>query len=152
MKKLNIRILSAILAIIVFVTNCPVVTSANEGFSITCDGDEVTQVEFYKNEKLEVSADNLLAGASRQWQIQIPGTDMWIDIYGQTGQKLKLSYALLGSLLNAEHSATVRCAAISDGEAVAYTEELVAIVNERPTTVRKTTSEDLGIPKKLDVD
>ena len=135
MKQFHKRIISAVLAIVLFTSNFPVLTQAGSGFSIACEGETVSQVEFYANEKLTVSAENL-PGGSYQWQINIPGTDQWVNIQGQTGQTLNLTYALLGSLMDGSRSASVRCAAMNGSEAIEYSNPLRATVLEEVTKVQ----------------
>ena len=131
MSKLNKRIMSAVLAFILFMTNIPVVGSAdNSTFAITYEGETVKKVEFYNHEKITVCAENIPEG-SHQWQIKIPGTEQWVNIHGQTDAEIGLSYAVVGSLL-VDDSAYVRCAAISEGLEIAHTATLRVTVKEEP--------------------
>lgn len=127
--KLNKRVMSTLLAFVLFLSCCPVVSLASDGFAIAHEGRSVSQVTFDKHEKIEVSAENIPEG-TYQWQIKVPGTDLWVNIHGQTGQTIKLSYALLGSLLDGD-SSHVRCAAVSNGEEVAHTAMLCATITEK---------------------
>lgn len=134
MTKLNKRILSALLAAILFLTNFPMVSSASNDFAITYEGKTVSQVEFFEHEKITVSAQGN-PGSDYQWQIQIPGTEQWVNIQGQTGQTIKLSKAVVGSLL-VNGSAYVRCAAINDGEEIDHTAALrTTVKKEEPAPV-----------------
>ena len=119
--KLNKRILSAVLAFVLFVSNFPVVGFASSGFSITYEGSGAAHVQINTREKVAVTAENLPADCSYQWQILVPGTDFWVDIQGACESSLYLTYALLGSLLDSANVANVRCAAMSAGQAVEYT-------------------------------
>ena len=127
-KKLNKRILSALLALVLLLTNFPVIGFADGSFSIMLDGNVVKQVEFHENEKITVTAENN-PGSGYQWQIRIPGTEQWVNIYGQTGQTISLSKAVVGSLMSGG-SAYVRCAAISDGEEIDHTAALRTMVKK----------------------
>ena len=122
MTKLNKRFLSALLAVILLLTNFPVVSAASDSFAIYYEGETVTEVEFYEHERITVSAEGI-PGGSYQWQIQIPGTEQWVNIQGQTSQTINLSKAVVGSLMM-NGSAYVRCAAISDGEEIDHTAAL----------------------------
>ena len=134
MTKLNKRIMSALLAAILFLTNFPMVSSASNDFAITYEGKTVSQVEFFEHEKITVSAQGN-PGSDYQWQIQIPGTEQWVNIQGQTGQTIKLSKAVVGSLL-VNGSAYVRCAAINDGEEIDHTAALrTTVKKEEPAPV-----------------
>ena len=133
--KLNTKILAALLALVLFLSCCPVFTFAElfpESFQVTFEGEKISEISFFRHEKKNVSAENLPEGCAYQWQIRIPGTDMWVDIQGQTNRELAISYALVGSLLDAERSAYVRCAAVLDGTDAEYTKPLRATVTEEP--------------------
>ena len=134
MTKLNKRVLSALLALVLFVTNFPVVGSAVENsddssFSISFGGEIVSAVEFDEHERITVTAENI-PGTSCQWQIQIPGTEQWVNIHGQTSDTLVLSRAVVGSLM-VDGSAYVRCAAISTGKEIAHTPALHTTVKKQ---------------------
>ena len=45
---------------------------------------------------------------TRTWQIRIPDTDSWVNIYGQSGEALTVTYALIGSMLNSNDCAYIR--------------------------------------------
>lgn len=60
---------------------------------------------------------NLSAGTAAQWQIYIPGADMWVNIAGETGDTFALTYAVIGGMLSGG-SAKVRALA-GDSAAVA---------------------------------
>ena len=121
MKKVNKRLLSAVLAVMLFFTCCPVTTWASSDPAITYEGRQVEQLSMNKREKLTVEVEALPGGA-HQWQIYVPDADLWVDIMGQTDPQLDLSYGLLGSVLK-EDMAQVRCADIS-GEEPCYTDPL----------------------------
>ena len=128
MKKLNRRILSALLAFLLFLSNFPAVSAAKDDFAISYDGKVVQQVEFFENERITVSAQGIPKGSSCQWQIQIPGTEQWVDIHGQTEEALTLSKAMIASLM-VDGSAYVCCAA-EVGEEAVYTQVLEVAVKE----------------------
>ena len=133
MTKLNKRILSALLAFVLLMTNFPVISSASDSFAIHYEGKAVTEVEFYEHERITVTAEGN-PGDACQWQIQIPGTEQWVNIQGQTAQTINLSKAVVGSLM-VDGSAHVRCAAIRDGETVEYTAALrTTVKTEEPVS------------------
>lgn len=129
--KLHNRILSALLAVLTILSCLPMFTFAElfpAGFEITHEGKHTSAITFYDNEKVTVAAENLPEGSTCQWQIQIPGTEIWVDIQGQTEPELGVSLAVVGSLLDENDSAYVRCAAVG-GEPV-YTDVLKVTVTE----------------------
>ncbi len=63
---------------------------------------------------------SFVAGAEptkRTWQILIPLRNQWIDIYGQNGETLTVTEALIGSMLNDEECAYIR-SSVQVGESV----------------------------------
>lgn len=133
--KLNTKILAALLAVLLFLSCCPMFSFAElfpEDFHISYEGKKAAQIDIYIHEKKTVTAENLPEGSTYQWQIRIPGTDTWVDIQGQTGQELGISYALVGSLM-VNGSAAVRCAAVG-GETVC-TDMLKVTVTEEPEEI-----------------
>ena len=69
------------------------------------------------------TADNV--PDTRTWQIRIPDTDSWVNIYGQSGETLAVTYALVGSMLDGNDCAYIRAAVTSDEKA--YTSDPVEI-------------------------
>lgn len=75
-----------------------------------------------------------------QWQIKVPGTDLWVDISGAKGATLELSYAMVASLLQGDQ-AQIRCEAVIGGETVEtevvtvtmdYTSEPAVVTESEP--------------------
>ena len=141
--KLNTKILAALLAVLLFLSCCPMFSFAElfpEDFHIAYEGKKAAQIDIYIHEKKTVTAENLPEGSTYQWQIRIPGTDTWVDIQGQTGQELGISYALVGSLLDREETACVRCAAVTERANKEYTAPLRVILTDEPENVAPTES------------
>ena len=42
------------------------------------------------------------------WQIRTPDADRWVNIYGESGENLAVTYSLIGSMLNEKGSAFIR--------------------------------------------
>lgn len=130
--KLHNRILSALLAMLLFLSCLPapgvLAQGEQEQFVITYEGEALTEISFPRNEKRRISADNLPEGYEYRWQIKMPREETWVDIMGQEGQTLVLSYALLKNMMDDSGNAAVRCAAVEEGEMIAYTEPLRAFV------------------------
>ena len=55
---------------------------------------------------VELSASG---SGSAQWQIQVPGTQIWVNIAGETSSTIALTYAKIGSMLSGG-AANLRCA------------------------------------------
>ena len=90
---------------------------------------------------VELSASG---SGSAQWQIQVPGTQIWVNIAGETSSTIALTYAKIGSMLSGG-SANLRCAfgstysatarvTVSYGEAETAADETVEVSSVKPFT------------------
>ena len=130
MPKRN-RILPFLLAAFVATALVLCVFAANgDGFAIRHNGAAVSHVTFAETERTELSLQGAPAGAELQWQLRLTDGETWVDISGQTGETLTLSYALVGSLLDSGNSTAVRCAAVSQGSEAIYTAPVTVTVAE----------------------
>ena len=79
------------------------------------DGAEKESITLAKNGQETLTAfTSKLKPTSRSWQILIPETSTWVDIQGQNGESLAVSYATVGSMLNGKGCAYIRCVAKED--------------------------------------
>lgn len=115
-------VLSFVLLILAFpVRGISIKTNASESsdlreLMVYSEGSPVSSLMLEKNRKQVLTAAGLPEDAEYQWQIRMPGTEStWIDIYNMRGNTCELSYALLGSLLDANGQTAVRCSAFLDG-------------------------------------
>lgn len=119
-SKLNKRMLSALLALLLFLSCVPISrASAEEGvpFYITLDGTAEEYLELFSNEKKELLAEGLEEATDYQWQILHPeNEDLWINIYDAKTNTLPVTHALVGNMLNGDAQAHVRCRAVRNGE------------------------------------
>ena len=119
-SKLNKRMLSALLALLLFLSCVPISrASAEEGvpFYITLDGTAEEYLELFSNEKKELLAEGLEEATDYQWQILHPeNEDLWINIYDAKTNALPVTHALVGNMLNGDAQAHVRCRAVRNGE------------------------------------
>ena len=67
---------------------------------------------------------------ARSWQILTPDGKEWVGISGKTQENLQVSYALVGSMLNDNGRAYVRCT-VMDGEDFYYSEPVEIVVAYR---------------------
>lgn len=125
MPKHN-RILSFLLVALVATALVLCVFAANgDGFAIRHNGTVVTSVTFSETERTELTLRSIPAGAELQWQLRLTDGETWVDISGQTGETLTLSYALVANILDQTGSTAVRCVAFADGQT--YITEAVAV-------------------------
>ena len=66
-------------------------------------------------------------GARYQWQIQADD-DLWVDIYNETGSIIRVSYAMVASLLDRYDAVQVRCE-ITGEDGVSYTDPVKVSVD-----------------------
>ena len=119
-SKLNKRMLSALLALLLFLSCVPISrASAEEGVPlyITLDGTAEEYLELFSNEKKELLAEGLEEATDYQWQILHPeNEDLWINIYDAKTNALPVTHALVGNMLNGDAQAHVRCRAVRNGD------------------------------------
>lgn len=83
---------------------------------ITCDGMEENSITMSENEKITLTASEERAEAY-QWQIQLPYSELWVDIFDKTDCQCEIGYTLLEPCLNEDNTAKLRCQAeIGDTE------------------------------------
>lgn len=79
--------------------------------SITVDGEEITELEIYENEKVTIKAEGIIA-EKYQWQILHPEkSGLWVDIYEETKETLDVSLALTGNMEQEDGKTYLRCLA-----------------------------------------
>lgn len=71
-------------------------SNVDQKVTVYYNGNHQSNVTLPKGSSIELSA-SATGSVSYQWQIQANGT--WVDIYGETGQTIRVSYALVKSLL-----------------------------------------------------
>jgi len=108
------RILSLLLVLQIMLSMCPVYTSADAG-SILCGGSPVSAVEMNMAEAITLQSG--VAG-SYQWQIEAR-EGLWVNINGETGAELRVSYGMLANVLR-DNGANIRCS-VDVGGSVVYT-------------------------------
>ncbi len=116
MKK---RILAMLLSM-VFVASSATsvflpVAAAGDDSAVYYNGMSTSTVTFPANQTAEIEVDEYFCD-DYQWQILIPDTDIWVNIYNENNTSLVLSHALIANMLDDDDMACVRCAMTSDGE------------------------------------
>ncbi len=78
-------------------------------------GEAVASVSVPQSDRVKLTTDYKSSGEpGYQWQLSADGKT-WINIYGQTGESVQLSYAMVCNMLNGEGTVQVRCM-VTDGE------------------------------------
>lgn len=71
-------------------------------------GESVSTVEIPKSERSEIAVDYDGSDLAYQWQLSSDGKT-WINVYDQTEESIKLSYAMVCNMLSDDGTAQVRC-------------------------------------------
>lgn len=71
-------------------------------------GESVSTVEIPRSERSEIAVDYDGSDLAYQWQLSSDGKT-WINVYGQTEESIKLSYAMVCNMLSDDGTAQVRC-------------------------------------------
>ncbi len=71
-------------------------------------GESVSTVVIPKSERSEIAVDYDGSDLAYQWQLSSDGKT-WINVYGQTEESIKLSYAMVCNMLSDDGTAQVRC-------------------------------------------
>ncbi len=95
---------------------------------ITCDGMEENSITMSENEKITLTACEERAD-SYQWQIQLPYSELWVDIYDKTDSQCEVGYTLVEPCLNEDNTVKLRCQAEID-EAEYSSDEITVSIAE----------------------
>ncbi len=109
MKK---RLLAAVLCLAMLISCVPSFAfraQASELPVITCNGSAQSAVSFPRNERITLTAEG---GAWYQWQIKV-NDSLWVNISGETGETLDVSYAMIANLCQGD---TAFLRVVADGE------------------------------------
>lgn len=137
-SKFN-RILSALLAIILFlgcVPVFPVLAQEKETFRVTLDGEDLTTLGLYPYEKLKIQAAGLENGENYQWQILHPEREnVWVNIYDAKTDSLNVTLALVKNMLTEAGTTQLRCRANAEGQQQFTTPITVTMLEEQPALI-----------------
>ncbi len=111
MKK---RIIAFLLCFALVMPILPVFAVTTEDITLSATGVTLPQ---YEKKTITAAPGADVQVSAYQWQIKVPGTDLWVDISGANGATLELSYAMVASLLQGDQ-AQIRCEAVIGGETV----------------------------------
>lgn len=85
-------------------------------------GEAVSTIAIPQSERVRIATDYESTNEiGYQWQLSTDGKT-WINIYGQTGESIQLSYAMICNMLSDEGTAQVRCV-VTDGDSEYETRE-----------------------------
>lgn len=113
MKK---RLIALLLCLVMLVTCMGVGVFMPPDIKLLSEsGEAVASVSVPQSDRVKLTTDYKSSGEpGYQWQLSADGKT-WINIYGQTGESVQLSYAMVCNMLNDEGTVQVRCM-VTDGE------------------------------------
>lgn len=124
------RVFALLLVAVMLFGMAPVYTSAEptEPVIVCHEGKQVRDLEIYSADGAVLTAEG--DEGSCQWQVEArPG--LWVDIYGETGRSLKVTYGMVAGILRGG-VANVRCE-LTSADGVHYSETVaVAVTHEDP--------------------
>lgn len=123
------RILALLLCAVMVLSMLPVTSifASSANLTIYFNGNVQSEVTLPKGGHIELSAVNSQSGsAAYQWQISANG--VWVDIAGETGLNIRVSYAMIANLL-ADGKAQLRCEAVTEEETV-YSDPVTVTVSD----------------------
>lgn len=95
---------------------------------VTCDGSEASSLFLHEDDKKILTAKGMPDETTYSWQLLIPDTLIWTDIYGLNSSECVATRALIEGSYNKDGKAVLRCAAMLNGEA--YFSDPVVIAPE----------------------
>jgi len=147
------RILSIVLCLALLLTAFPFavpeVRAAEKGLTVTCDGEEITEISLTQEEKKTLTANAVgLDVFSYSWQILAEAEpELWVDIEDMTEESMDVSLATVKSVFDDAGNAYIRCAVeCADGEVFSAP---VRVSEEVPTEYvdpPHVTSFEVGLP------
>ena len=128
----RVRVISLLLCVVMVFGMIPVMgaSAAEEKLTVS-----QTKADLPKNGSVELTASCAAENTALayQWQILVPGADLWVDISGENSASIKVTYAMVANLLS-DGKATLRAKSEISGETVC-TDEVTITVTEPVATV-----------------
>lgn len=138
------RIIAFILSVAMLFTLLPgltMSTRAAERVDIYYNGNAQDSVILPKGDDIELNAVKNVAGeAIYQWQIDI-ADNMWVDISGETGINIRVSYAMIANILS-DNEAKIRCKMLCEGETINSAPIIITVSEENSNTAVVIPEED----------
>lgn len=114
--------------------------------TITQNGQPVSAINLPENEKTVLTASCSVA-EEFQWQILVPDSDVWVNIYDKTTDTCEVSYALVSSMLDSDSNVSLRCMVTVDG-LEEYSDPVIVTITES-TAPEPESNADNGSVQKL---
>ena len=126
------RFIAFVLSVAMLFTLLPSLTMstrAAERVEIFYNGNAQDSVTLPKGDYIELNAvKNVVGEATYQWQVDI-ADNVWVDISGETGTNIRVSYAMIANILSG-NEARIRCEMVSEGETINSDPVIVTVSEE----------------------
>ena len=131
------KVFTVLMSVLMVITMMPAMAFAETADTIEVlqGGKAVNEVSLAEGEKITLDARTDLAGeVAYQWQILADEeADLWVNIADKQKDSMVLSYALIGSLLDSDDTAEVRCT-VSNGSSEAVSKPVTITVVKKSAT------------------
>lgn len=112
-------------------------------------GESVSTVEIPRSERSEIAVDYDGSDLAYQWQLSSDGKT-WINVYDQTEESIKLSYAMVCNMLSDDGTAQVRCIVTdADNKYESNTAEVSFIEDKAVSAVDNSAAAKPAAPAKV---
>lgn len=109
------KILAVVLCLVMAAGSvAAVVEDQTASASVLLDGSAVSEASVSADSGLELEAVCSAAMTGGQWQIYVPGQDVWANINGETGSRISVDGPMLAGVLSAEGVASLRFMAYTE--------------------------------------
>ena len=137
------RIIAFVLSVAMLFTLLPSLTMstrAAERVEIYYNGNAQDSVILPKGDYIELNAvKNVVGEATYQWQVYI-ADNVWVDISGETGTNIRVSYAMIANILSG-NEARIRCEMVCEGETI-NSDPVIVTVSEENSNAAAVIPED----------
>lgn len=139
--KKTINLIMCLVLVANTLMNTEIVTaSENTELNVRHDGNTVSQVSISKNDAVLIDVEPIQENSEYAWQILIKDSlnsdndkGIWVDIQGQSGTSLNVTYAMVCSQLSSENTVKIRvCEKTGDGNTKFSNEVEVVVIDEEP--------------------
>ncbi len=122
---------------------------SDNSITVLLDGQSVESIAILADEErtLTALADGFLA-AGWQWEVFVPGAAFWVAVDGYDTEACAVSTALLGSVLDSQGRARLRCTATAE-DGTSHTSDAVTVTVSRETAVSQQKVETVYYPSEL---
>lgn len=127
------RVIALLLCAVMLVTCMGVGSFAPPDIKLVDEsGEAVSEIAIPQSERVEITAAyESESELGYRWQLSSDG-ETWFNVYGQTGESIQLSYAMVKNMLSDDGTAQVRCVVTEDDSEYTTREAKVSVDSSAP--------------------